>query len=125
MSSKKSKKWRMYHIPERLLKWYKGMDYNDTRPVLVICDDSTLLGSKCLVVELSTHDDKNPHRIEWFKYYSQAQQKWLTNYIIPDKIHTVSRYYLTDNHQSHNNNTRTLSQETKDKIYNFIKSLLK
>ena len=115
----------MYHIPERLLKWYEGMKYDKTRPVLVICDNSALLGNKCLVVELSTHDYGNPHRIEWFKYFSKLHQRWLTNYIVPDKIHTINRDYLTNDCETHNKGNTSLSKEIKDKIYNFIRMLLK
>ena len=74
MSKRKSKMWNTYHIPEKWLKWYENMDENKIRPVLVISDSSLLVG-KCLVVELSTHDDFNPYRIEYCKFLKKKQMK--------------------------------------------------
>ena len=124
MSKKKSKMWRTYHVPERFLKCYHNMDYNKKRPVLVICDND-YLANKCLIVELSTHDDNNPYRIKWYDFYSRKANKIKTSYILPNRIHTINRAYLTNKDETHNKNNTSLSQDLKDKIYSFIKKLLK
>mgnify|MGYP004447574031 CR=1 FL=1 len=120
---KKSKMWNTYHIPERVLKWYSNMDYYKTRPILVISDSSSL-ENKCLVVELSTHDALNPYRLQWYNFYSKKDQRMKTSYILPNRIHTVSRNYLRDVYKSHNKKYRSLSIELKQQIYDFIRNLL-
>jgi hypothetical protein len=74
---------------------------------------------RALVVEISTQK-VNKNSIEWFTYFSKLHNVDKTNYILPDRIHTIPRWLLTDGNKL---KTRTIPQDIKIKIENFVKDV--
>jgi len=84
----KSKKWQVYLIPEKVLKFYDGMDLQKVRPCVVINNDADLF-NKSIVLECTTKSYPGYIKIDGLKHPS---------YIAVDRIQTVDNKYLSDDH---------------------------
>jgi hypothetical protein len=111
----KSFKREIHVLYEYQIKHYKNIDFNKTRPVLVI-SDSDKLGERCLTLEMSSHKIDN-ESIFFYKYFSKKYNKQYQSYLLPNRINTINRHLFNDKN-------KIMSHHVNDKIKILIKNKL-